>query len=164
MRIERTGAKEMLTYWNGRFADFAERISARVESGVEECWLLFDEDSNRWIGELHIRWDKPDQPEEANGVDTACLEAFRIDEAFQGQHLGTMLMRRCLERIRERGFTRATIGADDSDPKLGVMYQNWGFTRRVREDGFDYHDDEGNLIHDTYVLYANDDVQHTGLK
>lgn len=162
MIIKRTGVKEMLEIWNGRFAPFVEGTSARVESGIEECWLMYDEEAKRWIGELHIRWDNPDKPEEANGVDTACLEAFRIDEAYQGRHLGTQLMRRCLDRIREKGFTRATIGADDADPKLGPMYQNWGFTHRIREDFFDFIED-GKVIHDTYVLYANEDVQHTGL-
>lgn len=162
MIIKRTGVKEMLEIWNGRFEDFVERISARVESGEEECWLMYDEQAGKWIGELHIRWNNPDKPEEANGVDTACLEAFRMDEAYQGRHLGTQLMARCLNRIRERGFTRATIGADDDDPKLGPMYQRWGFIRRIRADSFDYMD-HGRVVHDTYALYANDDVQHTGL-
>ena len=106
IKIKRTGVEDMLTYWNGRFPDFEERISARVESGEEECWLMYDEETERWIGELHIRWNKEDNPEEANGIDTACLEAFRISEEYQGKHLGTMLMRRCLERIRERGLLR----------------------------------------------------------
>ena len=161
--IRQTTSAEMLDFWNGRYADFAERISARVDSGVEECWMIRDEEADKWIGELHVRWNKPDQPDEANGVDTAALEAFRIEPEYQGRRLGTMLMARCINRIREKGFTRATIGADDSDPKLAVMYQKWGFTNRIREDAFDFIDDDGTPVHDTYVLFANEDVQHTGL-
>ena len=161
--IRKTTSEEMLEFWNGRFADFKERICADVDRGVEECWMIRDEEADKWIGELHIVWDKPDKPWEAKEGETASLEAFRIEPEYQGRRLGTMLMARCINRIREKGCVRATIGADDSDERLGKMYQKWGFTSRVREDALDFIDDDGKPAHLTYVLYANEDVMHCGL-
>lgn len=63
-------------------------------------------------------------------------------------------MNRVLERIRERGFTSATIGADDYDPKLQPMYKKWGFTEVVKEDSFDYIY-EGKKVTCTFVLLKN---------
>ena len=136
--IRQASPAEMLEFWNGRYADFRERICADMEAGREECWLIRDEDAGKWVGELHIVWDKPGKPWAANGTDTASLEAFRIEEEYQGKRLGTMLMGRCVNRIREKGCSCATIGADDSDARLGEMYKKWGFTDRVREDAFDF--------------------------
>lgn len=153
MIIRRGNSEEMLKLWNGRFEDFVEKTVGRVNAGEQEPWMMWDEETGEAIGELHIRWTHED-PDCANGVDTAYLEAFRMDERYQGRHLGTALMKRCLERIQERGFTAAVIGADDYDPKLGVMYQKWGFTERIKEDSFTYQYN-GQEVLCTFVLYRN---------
>ena len=77
--------------------------------------------------------------------------AFRIHEEYQGKGYGTMLMNRVLDRIRERGFTKATIGADDYDPKLQPMYKKWGFTKEIKRDSFDYQY-EGKTVTCTFLL------------
>lgn len=153
MKIKRGTSEEMLILWNGRFIDFVESHTSRIDSGVQEVWLMEDEEKNKFIGELHILWDSQDK-DQANGIDKAYLMAFRIDPDYQGQKLGTALMKRVLERIKEKGFTKATIGADDYDPKLAVMYQKWGFNHKVKEDSFEYMD-EGSKVISTYVLYEN---------
>lgn len=155
MEIFRGTSAQMLEYWDGRFEDFVEGHVRNVDSGVQECWLMRDKRTGRVMGELHILWDKPEDHDYANGRDTAYIMAFRIDEEYQGKGFGTMLMRRVMDRIRERGFTRATIGADDYDPKLQPMYKKWGFTRFIKSDSFDYIY-EGRSVTCTFKLLAND--------
>ena len=158
MRVRRGTSAEMLALWNGRFESFVEDHVSKIDRGVQEVWLLENEEAAagepRLIGELHVLWDSDDK-DCANGKDTAYLLAFRVDAAYQGRGLGTMLMKRVLGRVRERGFTRATIGADDYDPKLRGMYERWGFTRFIKNDSFTY-EYQGREITDTYALLAND--------
>jgi ribosomal protein S18 acetylase RimI-like enzyme len=154
MRIKRGTSEEMLILWDGRFESFVEDHVSKIDSGIQEVWLMEDEEAGKFIGELHILWDSEDK-DQANGVDTAYILAFRIDPAYQGRKLGTQLMRRVLERIKEKSFTKATIGADDYDPKLKVMYENWGFVKQIKECSFEYMY-EGEKVVSTYVLLGND--------
>ena len=154
MEMFRATSKQMLEIWDGRFEDFVESTVQAVDSGVEECWLMRDEQNGKLMGELHILWDKPEDPDYADGKDKAYILAFRIHDEYQGKGYGTMLMNRVLNRIQERGFTKATIGADDFDPKLQPMYQKWGFTKVLKRDSFDYHYD-GRLVTCTFTLLEN---------
>lgn len=154
MKIKRGTSQEMLVLWNGRFESFVDDHVSKIDSGIQEVWLMEDEEKGKLIGELHILWDSEDK-DQANGVDTAYIMAFRIDPAYQGKRLGTLLMKRVIERIKEKGFAKATIGADNYDLKLRVMYENWGFTRMVKEDSFEYMH-QGEKVIDTYVLLEND--------
>lgn len=147
-------SEQMLELWNGRFKDFVKSHCEDINSGVQEAWLMRDETTGKLMGELHIVWDREDK-DEANGIDTAYIMAFRINEEYQGQHLGTKLMNRVLERVKENEFKTATIGADDSDPKLVVMYKNWGFTKEIKSSGFTYMH-KGEKVHCTYQLLATE--------
>lgn len=151
MEIFRGTSAQVLEIWNGRFEDFVESHVSAVDSGVQECWLMRDELNGKLMGELHILWDKPEDPDYADGKDKAYLMAFRIHEEYQGKGYGTMLVNRVLDRIRERGFTKATIGADDYDPKLQPMYKKWGFTKEIKRDSFDYQY-EGKTVTCTFLL------------
>ena len=153
MNIKCGTSEEMLILWDGRFEDFVESHVSRINSGIQEVWLMDDEETGQFIGELHILWDSEDK-DQANGVDKTYFMAFRIDPKYQGKKLGTDLMKRVLERVKEKGFTKVTIGADDFDPKLDNMYQNWGFTNRIKESSFDYMY-EGRKVICTYTLYEN---------
>lgn len=156
MFIKKGTSKEMLELWNGRFADFANDHVSKIDSGVQEVWLMKDDAADKFIGELHILWDSEDK-DQANGFDTAYIMAFRINPEYQDRKLGSMLMKRVLERIKENGYIKATIGADDSEPKLAGMYQNWGFTKKIKESSFDYMF-EGEKVICTFVLFLNDQI------
>lgn len=151
LTVRRGNSEEMRQLWNGRFTDFLEKYTARVDSGIQEVWLLCDTDANTFWGELHILWNDPEKGH-ANGVDTAYLLAFRVDPSLQGKGYGSMLMRKVLQRIREKGFTKATIGADQENPKLAAMYQNWGFTEKIQESSFTYCYN-GQQVTDVYTVY-----------
>lgn len=101
-----------------------------IEAGTQE--FLVVEYEGVVIGELHIYWDKKDK-EEANGKDRAYLSALRIHPDYRGQGLGTKLMQAALQRIKENGYSEATIGAYEKEHKLQELYKKWGFDQFVKE-------------------------------
>lgn len=147
--IIKSTPEQMLALWNGRFDPFVESTLAQIESGALENYQI--RENGVPFGELSIVWKHID-PDEANGVDTATLQGFRIDRAHEGRGYGGMLVRHLLEIIRRHGFRYCTIGADDSDgERLVSMYRHLGFTEVVKRSKFSYIAD-GVEQWDTYTL------------
>lgn len=107
-----------------------QRAMQAIQEGRQEFWVV--ESGDELIGELHIAWEKADH-DEANGKNRAYLFALRIHPDHQRQGLGTQLMERALQSIRQKGYTEATIGAYADEPHLRHLYQKWGFTQFVKE-------------------------------
>jgi len=100
-----------------------------IQKGSQEFWVI--EKGDDIVGEFHIYWDKTDK-DEANGINRAYLSAFRVHPDYRGQGLGTKLMQRVIERIKEKGFNEVTIGAYHHEPKIQALYKKWGFTEFVK--------------------------------
>lgn len=95
---------------------------------------------------------KHEDPDEANGTDTATLQGLRIDEAHEGRGYAGQLVRHALNVVRSRGFRYCTIGADDFDgQRLQSMYRHLGFTEPVKRSEFQY-DYRGERKTCTYAL------------
>lgn len=110
-----------------------------IEKGNIEFWTIENEIDSSLVGELYIFWNSEDK-DEANGNDRAYLCAFRINKEFQGSGLGKMLMQRVLLRVKEKGFSEATIGVDNDDvERLTCMYKSWGFSNLIKMQNIDYH-------------------------
>lgn len=123
-----------------------QSISFRgIENGNIEFWTVQNEEDESVVGELYIFWDSEDK-DEANGKNRTYLCAFRIDRGFRGEGLGSKLMKKVLERAKEKGFDEVTIGVDEDDKvRLSAIYKSWGFTDLVKMQHYDYHyRDENN--------------------
>lgn len=141
--------EQMLALWNGRFDAFVDSTLRKISEGTLENYQIREDGVP--FGELSIVWNH-DDPDEANGFDTATLQGFRIDSAHEGKGYGGQLVRHLLGIIRSRGFTWCTIGADDSDgDRLRSMYHHLGFTETVKASEFSYIED-GIECRDTYIL------------
>jgi Acetyltransferases len=105
-----------------------------MESGNAEFWTM--EDNGRLVGELYIFFHLTDQ-DFADGETTAYLCAFRIAEELRGKGLGTMLMNRVLERLRETGFLYATIGVEPEETANIRLYRRLGFRETIKMSGTD---------------------------
>lgn len=102
-----------------------------IAAGTQEFWVI--EDKDEILGELHLYWEKSNDPDEANGKNRAYLSAMRIHPNFRNQGLGTKLMEAALESIQRKGFTEATIGAYEHEPLIQDLYKKWGFTEFLKE-------------------------------
>ena len=147
--IVKATPEEMLALWNGRFDSFVDSTLAQIAAGTLENYQIREDGIP--FGELSIVW-KHDDPDEANGIDTATLQGFRIDKAHEGKGYGGMLVRELLRIVKARGYKYCTIGADDSDgDRLRAMYMHLGFTEIVKKSQFTFIEN-GVEILDTYVL------------
>lgn len=102
-----------------------------------EFWTI--DCDNKLVGELYVFWDSEDK-DEADGFKRAYLCAFRVSPDYQGRGLSSLLMKRVIKRISERGFNEVTIGIDnDHYEKLVIMYKKWGFDHLIKTQTIDYH-------------------------
>lgn len=78
-----------------------------IQAGTQEFWVI--EHGDEILGEFHVYWDHKDK-DQANGINRAYLSAFRVHPDYRGQGLGTRLMERVIERIKEKGFNEVYNG------------------------------------------------------
>lgn len=138
--INRIGTiDEMISIWGDGNIPTRNYFVEGIKKGNIEFWTIVNEADNSLVGELYIFWDSEDK-DEANGKDRAYLCAFRIEKEFSGRGFAKSLMHRVLRRIREKGFSEVTIGADNDDAeRLTSMYKSWGFSELVKLQNYDYH-------------------------
>lgn len=140
MTIRPGTVSEMLSLWQTP-ASTSRFFAQCLKRKKAEFWTV--EQSGRPIAELYLFWEIDSLPGYANGIDTAYLCAFRVQPAFRHQGIGTALALRVLDRIRERGFSWATIGVDPQEEANLRLYRRLGFTQELkfcREDPCDVDD------------------------
>lgn len=147
--IIRATPEQLLALWNGRFDGFIDVTLRQMADGELENYQICDDGIP--FGELSVVW-RLDDPDEANGTDTATLQGLRIDEAHAGRGYAGQLVRHALDVVRSRGFQYCTIGADDFDgERLQSMYRHLGFMEPVKHSSFEY-DYHGERKTCTYAL------------
>lgn len=157
MKICVSNVDKMKETWNNIESSTAKYFINGIENGNIEFWTIQKDEDNLVIGELYIFWDSEDK-DEANGKNRAYLCAFRLDKGFRGKGLGSKLMEKVLERVKEKGFNEVTIGVDNDDrERLCHIYESWGFTELVKLQNSDYHyrDKNNNAVYydEPYEVY-----------
>ncbi|MGE3507438.1 MAG: GNAT family N-acetyltransferase [Vicinamibacterales bacterium] len=61
---------------------------------------------------------------------TGHIAQIAVDAAYQGQGIGSRLLRTALTRLRQRGFSRATLLVSSSNATALKLYTRLGFERR----------------------------------
>ncbi len=126
--------KELWNYSNSNTYNY---FLEGLKKDIIEFWTV--EVDNTLIAELYIFWDSVDK-DEANGVNRAYLCAFRVEKKFQGKGIGSSLMNRVINRIKEKGFNEITIGIDNREyDKLNNMYERFGFKELLKSTCIDNH-------------------------
>lgn len=137
VQIRKASGEEMLALWG-----YPDRKTApptakyffhNLASGNAIFWAL--EQDGKLLGELYVFLDIEEDRDFADGRTSAYLCAFRVQEAFRGQGLGSRLMEAALADLKLRGFRRATIGA--SDRRNEALYRRMGFAIDVKTCYFD---------------------------
>ena len=83
---------------------------------------------------------------------TAYLCAFRTNEPFRGKGYFSVLFRFMLNDLRDRGYTRVTLGVEPADTENKAIYTHYGFTGYIKTETERYPD--GTTIRVEY--YAKD--------
>jgi ribosomal protein S18 acetylase RimI-like enzyme len=127
MIVRQGTIEEMLTLWCKKYT--SGFFSDNMQEGNAEFWTI--EDNGRLIGELYLFKSLADH-DFADGSATAYLCAFRIAENRRGLGLGTMLMNRALDRLRELRFAYATMGVEPGEEGNVRLYTKMGFTEKIK--------------------------------
>jgi len=127
MIIRQATIEEMLALWFKFYT--TEYFSDQIQKGNAEFWAI--EHHARLIGELYL-FKCLDDHDFADGKTTAYLYGFQIEEIMRGKGLGTMLMNRAFERLRELNFEYVTIGVDPDHAANARLYRRMGFTEEIK--------------------------------
>jgi len=140
--------KELLNQewaWGGS-KEIQDKYIKALEDESRE--FLAVEDDGKTIGELWLFWNAKEDQEQANGKDRAYLSTLRLHPDYRRQGIGTKLINKAFELIKEKGFKEVTIGAYIHEPEIENLYKKWGFTEKIKE-GIDTSDGSEQ----PYILY-----------
>lgn len=85
----------------------------------------------RMIGEVTISYISHTLPLEAIPGQRVYLQAFRLEEAYQGAGLGQELLRFALADLEKQGYTEFTIGVEEENEVAKHIYFKLGFTEAI---------------------------------
>ena len=86
----------------------------------------------------------PDSAQNSEGLiddHTAYLCAFRTNEPFRGKGYFSVLFRFMLNDLRDRGYTRVTLGVEPADAENKAIYTHYGFTGYIKTETERYPDE-----------------------
>ena len=86
---------------------------------------------NIFIGELTVSYVSHDLTSEAIPGQRVYLQAFRLNEKYQGLGLGQQLIQFALSDLEQQGYTEFTIGVEESNKCAKHIYFKFGFTEAV---------------------------------
>ena len=75
---------------------------------------------------------------------TVYLSAFRTINKFQGKGYFSKLFHFMIDDLRQKGFTKATLGVEPAEEKNKEIYAHYGFTEYIKS-GKEYYPD-GTVI------------------
>ncbi len=127
MIIRQATIEEMLAIWyKFHTSDF---FAENMQKENMEFWGI--EYHKRLIGELYLFKELNDR-DFADGSTTAYLYGFQIEPLLRGKGLGTKLMNRVLQRVRELNFNYVTLGVEADHEANIRLYKRMGFTEEIK--------------------------------
>ena len=139
---------EMCTLWQHPKSTSNFFIN-QLKSENAEFWTI--EDNQRLLGELYL-FKRLSDTDFADGSYRAYLCSFRIVEELQGKGLGTKLINRVIDRLRELSFTEVTIGVEEVEKANMHLYQRLDFSETIKRCLIDPCDVDSNF----QPLYCNE--------
>ena len=110
------------------------------EFGNKETDVYVIEENSIFIGELSINYTSHDLAMETVPNQRVYLQAFRVDEKYQGLGLGQKLLQFALSDLKRQGYTEFTIGVEEDNEIAKHIYFKFGFAEDLdhgRGDQFD---------------------------
>lgn len=127
MILRQASIDEMLALWFKFYT--SEFFSDHIQKGNAEFWAI--EHHARLIGELYL-FKNLDDHDFADGNTTAYLYGFQIEELMRGKGLGTLLMNRVFDRLRELNFNYVTLGVEPDQEANVRLYTRMGFIEKIK--------------------------------
>ncbi len=88
-----------------------------------ETVFLLVELNNETIGYAKIRVNLAENPD-PKAIE---MERIYIEKALHGQKFGAVLMQKCMDVSRKKGYQSLWLGVWEYNPKAIAFYKKWGF-------------------------------------
>jgi diamine N-acetyltransferase len=98
-----------------------KQISDEIQT--DETVFLLVELHNQTIGYAKMRVNLVENPDPKSLE----IERIYIEKAFHGQKMGAILMQKCINVSREKGYQSLWLGVWEYNPKAISFYKKWGF-------------------------------------
>lgn len=135
--------------WEGEFIHYRRLYQdayRRMLRGLSILWVAELPDSEQLLGQVFIQL-QCDRRELCDGISRAYLYGFRIRPAYRGCGLGTAMMERVEQDLRERGFERLTLNVARDNLDAIRLYRRRGYVITAPEPGnWQYLDHTGVLV------------------
>lgn len=143
--------KEFLSLWKG--PEFAgKQFHYYIENDISEFWII--QDTEKITGKLYL-FKKLNDTDIADGNSIAYITNFFVLPEYRGQGLGTKLLKRTFERLKELGFSYASVGVNESEESNMRLYKKLGFTQLIRKCSYDViclDENENQISTEEYLL------------
>lgn len=108
---------------------YREKRMGEFDRGEIDVYVL--EGGAALLGELTVNYVSHDLPTETIPGRRVYLQAFRVEERYQGEGLGQRLLQFALADLERRGYTEFTIGVEEENGRAKHIYEKWGFTEAI---------------------------------
>lgn len=120
----------------------------------EGVWLVAWKE-NIPVGYIQVKWTFPQEENTKHIKGTAYLEAAGVDEEFQGQRIGTMLIQEAEQLARKKGFKQIGMAVGSTDnPRARNLYERLGYKDWGRGEfvvSWEHLDENGNKSSESEV-------------
>jgi ribosomal-protein-alanine N-acetyltransferase len=143
---EATEADLTALEWEGRYKHF-RRLYRRAMNEAQKGRriLLVAEVDDQIIGQLFVQLQSR-AGRLADGNTTGYLYSFRVRPEHRNRGVGSALLSRAEQALREHGFERAVIAVAKENERARRMYESHGYKFVAEDPGeWSYLDHEGNL-------------------
>jgi ribosomal protein S18 acetylase RimI-like enzyme len=131
--------------WEGEYKHFRNLYAdafQRMQRHASLIWVA-EIASKGLIGQLLLQLTS-DRSELANGNDRAYLYGFRVRPAYRNLGIGTRMMLKVEDDLRERSYSWLTLNVAINNPLARNLYTRLGFVVVAHEPGiWSYVDDTG---------------------
>ncbi len=142
--------------WEGEYRKFRRVYRRAMEDARRGRRILFvAEIGGEIIGQIfiqlsHHRFNQKRFPS------TGYLQSFRIKKAFRNRGIGTRLINRAEEALKERGYIRAIIAVAQHNKDARRLYERYGYSVFREDPGeWSFIDDQGlpqNISEPAYLM------------
>ena len=134
MVIRKATGEEMLELWGYQDTESASPTARFFYENINSENAIFwtVENEGKLIGELYVFLNLDDK-DFADGKKTAYLCAFRVQEKYRRQGIGTRLIETAVKDLKEKGFTGVTIGVEEAEELNVKLYRRLGFNTKIKD-------------------------------
>lgn len=143
MELRKASREDLIKIWDkdiaknpndDRWKKWKERYIADNEAGKCSTFVAFD--GEKPVGQITVLYSTEcgsvaGRPLLCNGIDTANMNSFRIEKAYEGKGYISKLVKMGEEDAKARGIKYLTIGAEARESRNLGIYLHWGYDEFV---------------------------------